>query len=365
MELSIGKNIQNSRKRLGLTQEQVADALGVSVAAVSKWETGGAYPDITLLAPLARLLGGTVDGLLGYEPQLLEKQAVEFCEQCAREFENGSFEKAVETAKKHLREYPNSAFLKLRMGSTFMMHIPCALGKEEAEKLAEQLLARAETLLWEASKSEDAATRDGAFQGLCALLMQRERYEDALKALEQIHQPLSDPLSMKVSVYYAMGDFEKSRQAAQYLLANHLFACNIALGTLTNLAREKKDYPLALRMANLSLQLSRMFERDGVYGQDNNSYLMIARLYAEQGKAREALDALHSYVSCTKLPLASETEKTSPFTSSLEFSTSSNSRSYLNRCALLAVKEPRVFDTLRDNPEFAEILKELEQLPEA
>ena len=60
MELSIGKNIQNKRKALGMTQEQVADALGVSIAAVSKWETGGAYPDITLLAPLARLLGSTI-----------------------------------------------------------------------------------------------------------------------------------------------------------------------------------------------------------------------------------------------------------------------------------------------------------------
>lgn len=40
MELSIGKNIQNKRKAMGLTQDQLATALGVSIAAVSKWETG-------------------------------------------------------------------------------------------------------------------------------------------------------------------------------------------------------------------------------------------------------------------------------------------------------------------------------------
>jgi transcriptional regulator with XRE-family HTH domain len=40
MQLSIGKNIQNKRKAMGLTQEQLATAIGVSVAAVSKWETG-------------------------------------------------------------------------------------------------------------------------------------------------------------------------------------------------------------------------------------------------------------------------------------------------------------------------------------
>ena len=76
MELSIGKNIQNKRKAMGLTQDQLATALGVSIAAVSKWETGGAYPDITLLAPIARLLGITVDELLGFEPQLSEDQVM-------------------------------------------------------------------------------------------------------------------------------------------------------------------------------------------------------------------------------------------------------------------------------------------------
>lgn len=40
MELSIGKNIQNKRKAMGLTQDQLATTLGVSIAAVSKWETG-------------------------------------------------------------------------------------------------------------------------------------------------------------------------------------------------------------------------------------------------------------------------------------------------------------------------------------
>lgn len=40
MALSIGKKIQSKRKTMGFTQEQLADALGVSVAAVSKWETG-------------------------------------------------------------------------------------------------------------------------------------------------------------------------------------------------------------------------------------------------------------------------------------------------------------------------------------
>ena len=65
MELKIGKRIQDLRKQKGLTQEQVAAALNISAAAVSKWETDTTYPDITILNPLARLLGVSSAGLSG------------------------------------------------------------------------------------------------------------------------------------------------------------------------------------------------------------------------------------------------------------------------------------------------------------
>ena len=52
----ISQIIREKRKQLGLTQENVAEYLGVSTPAVSKWENGTTYPDIMLLPALARLL---------------------------------------------------------------------------------------------------------------------------------------------------------------------------------------------------------------------------------------------------------------------------------------------------------------------
>ena len=48
--------IRRKRRELGLTQEQVAEYLGVSAPAVNKWESGATYPDISLVPALARLL---------------------------------------------------------------------------------------------------------------------------------------------------------------------------------------------------------------------------------------------------------------------------------------------------------------------
>lgn len=67
-ESTLGKRISYHRKRLGLTQEQLADRVGVSAQAVSKWENDLSCPDINLLPELADIFGITVDALLGKEP---------------------------------------------------------------------------------------------------------------------------------------------------------------------------------------------------------------------------------------------------------------------------------------------------------
>ena len=64
MDMTIGKRIAHLRKEKGLTQEELAQHMGVSGQAVSKWENGQTCPDISALPKLARLLGVTVDELL-------------------------------------------------------------------------------------------------------------------------------------------------------------------------------------------------------------------------------------------------------------------------------------------------------------
>ena len=69
MEQTLGKRIVANRKRLGLTQDQLAERLGVTAQAVSKWENGQSCPDITMLPKLAAIFNITTDQLLGITPQ--------------------------------------------------------------------------------------------------------------------------------------------------------------------------------------------------------------------------------------------------------------------------------------------------------
>jgi transcriptional regulator with XRE-family HTH domain len=64
---SIGNRISQLRKEKGITQEEMADKLGVTPQAVSKWENDISYPDILLLPKIAKMFDVTVDELLSGE----------------------------------------------------------------------------------------------------------------------------------------------------------------------------------------------------------------------------------------------------------------------------------------------------------
>ena len=66
MNITLSENIRAHRRARSLTQQQLADALGVTVGAVYKWEANLSAPDLTLLVELADLFDTSVDVLLGY-----------------------------------------------------------------------------------------------------------------------------------------------------------------------------------------------------------------------------------------------------------------------------------------------------------
>ncbi|MBQ7336966.1 MAG: methyltransferase domain-containing protein [Clostridia bacterium] len=67
--MNLGKMITERRKMMGVTQQVLAEKLNVSFQAVSKWENGTSYPDVTLLPELAAVLNLSIDSLLGYPSQ--------------------------------------------------------------------------------------------------------------------------------------------------------------------------------------------------------------------------------------------------------------------------------------------------------
>ncbi|MGN1345863.1 MAG: helix-turn-helix transcriptional regulator [Eubacteriales bacterium] len=66
MQMKIGEQIREFRRRDGRTQEALAEAVGVTPQAVSRWESGGSYPDMEILPSIANYFGVSIDELFGY-----------------------------------------------------------------------------------------------------------------------------------------------------------------------------------------------------------------------------------------------------------------------------------------------------------
>ena len=102
----IGQRIKQFRKQSGLTQEKLADYLGVTDKAVSKWECGLTTPDLALIMPLARILHVSADELLGGKKEETDAKRLEYDEHYANYMKYDAREN-YRIAQQAVKDYPN------------------------------------------------------------------------------------------------------------------------------------------------------------------------------------------------------------------------------------------------------------------
>jgi len=124
MELKLGDKIRELRKRDGRTQENLADALGVTCQAVSRWEQNATFPDMTLIPSIANYFGISIDQLFGYENDRERriKAIIEETRYLSRE-DNGvdvNIDKRLSLLRNALIEFPANEELLCELGYTLV-----------------------------------------------------------------------------------------------------------------------------------------------------------------------------------------------------------------------------------------------------
>ena len=118
MELMIGNKLKKLRRDKDLTQEEVATHLGISYQAISKWERGDGYPDITMLPTLANYFGVSVDELIGMEEISSAKKLDEINLKWQENRSLGKHKENVELMQNALKTYPNNALLLIQLSAS-------------------------------------------------------------------------------------------------------------------------------------------------------------------------------------------------------------------------------------------------------
>ena len=108
MKLMIGENLKKLRRERNVTQEELANIIGVSYQSVSRWENGSCYPDVELLPAIAGFFGVTTDKLMGVgeaeEQRFVEESESAFGEAVSR----GKVYECIRIAREGVCEYPNN-----------------------------------------------------------------------------------------------------------------------------------------------------------------------------------------------------------------------------------------------------------------
>ena len=118
MNVKIGKQIKLLRNRDGVTQDRLAEALGVTSQAISKWENEIGYPDIEYIVPIANFFNVTVDALFEHDRSETESKINQYCEkldEMHRGWENVN--SRIDLARQALAEFPAEEKLLVRLAT--------------------------------------------------------------------------------------------------------------------------------------------------------------------------------------------------------------------------------------------------------
>ena len=133
MEIKLAESIRTFRKERSLTQEQLAEVLGVTVGAVYKWEAGLSTPELPLIVEMVDFFDTSIDVLLGY---ILKDNRIDATARRLRHCQRVKDLNGLEEAEKALKKYPNSFIIVYRSA---MLYQALGLYKRDNAKLRRAL----------------------------------------------------------------------------------------------------------------------------------------------------------------------------------------------------------------------------------
>lgn len=258
MTISIDKNIRAFRKERKLTQEQLAEALGVTVGAVSKWESGSSIPDIMLIVELADFFETSVDVLLGYK--WLSESLKRTVDQIRLLRNEKRFDEAAVAAEKALKKHPNSFDIVYQCAVMYQLR-GVELNCEKSYKRSLALLERALELIDQ--NTDEHINRWTIRNNIASVYLHLNQNEKALELLKQNNaEGLNDCL-----IGYVLAVAEKKSDEALPHLSSWFISALVKLMRMVvsyaNAYEQKQDYDSAIDIISWMQNALKGLEQDG------------------------------------------------------------------------------------------------------
>lgn len=361
--MNIGENIKKLRRERDMTQEQLAENLGISAASVSQWECGKTAPDISQLPVLANIFEVTTDHLLGVDVDSKEQEIQQIVKEAYKHSSGGHSDLALPILQEGLRRFPTSHKLMLDLSRAY--HV-CARDfplEEEMRSSYRREVIRLCTKI--RTESTDDRLRNSAAQILCYAYEQLGMRDEILRLAEGQASLFTNYHDYMVRAHTGTLKYRYIQQYIITELADFLHTIGRARTTLddgTSAYSSEEEIEIRKKI----LAICDIIIEDGNYGffRDRviSQHSALAKRYSEIGDRENALHhleqaAYHSIIDDTEYdPKALYTcllLRGSPF-GGVSYNSTENSCLYL-----LNHMAQSCFDFIRDNPRFTAITEQL------
>lgn len=295
--INIGTIIMEKRKEKQVTQEGLAQFLNVSKAAVSKWESGKSYPDITLLPVIANFFSITVDDLLGYEPQLTNDQIRVCYSQLADAFTRKPFAEAYEESEAYLKKYYVCWPFQFYIGLLYVNYSNTA-----TKASGVNLFLRADEIFTRviAESGDLKLSRQSlALKGTCLLSL--GQVDEAILLLEeQVEYPSAIELIL-AQCYGVKGENDKTKGLLQSYLYNAVMG--IINSAVNLMSAYRDDLETVKAIFNRALGVADLFEVEVMQPSSLlTNYFVMASISTLSGDREETLMNLEKYATLATDP---------------------------------------------------------------
>ena len=293
--MNIGKNIYTLRKEKQITQAQLAEKLGVSDQAVSKWENDLCAPDVSMFPILAEFFGVSIDRLFGYYMNSHEEEINAILKAADESMDTY---KEIEILTEGLNKYPNSPELKINLA--FSLSMVNRISQDQAEKAA--AIKKAIKICTEVvDHCGDCKQTDRALNMLNRIYSEIGEYGKAMAAIEKMSG--ESYYFRVVGMARTLAHKHDDQELEKYVEKN-LFDCwlamDINLDMLTSRFSENEQFDKSIAFCKARLKLLSVFD-DGCpdfYATHKFfTTLLLAHAYRKTGDKAACLETLCSLAS--------------------------------------------------------------------
>lgn len=284
--MKISEVIRNYRKKENLTQEQVANHLNISAPAVNKWENGISYPDITLLAPLARILKIDVNTLLAFNEDLTDEEVKKITKEIGEMASKDGFQKAFEKASDLIKKYPSCDELVYWISVVLRIHL-LSDQIEEKDKYERKIIDWLELV----SGSSKEKTASMANLELSVMYRMKKEYKKAQEVLDKIPELEVDKKIQQALLFESSGNFDEAYGIYEEKLRNNAHETFAALSFIINLSYKENKFIEAEEYIERAQKVAEVFDL-GAY----HKYQLELSLAKEKQDKEKAIEMIINMV---------------------------------------------------------------------